>query len=134
MVMHKRALLALLLCVGVLSLAALACTSDQEWIIPRTATPTPTFTPVPMNVDTQYHTGDTIRIVGNAFQVWQTTLPEADRRNNRVIGTQCFPGQTAPVIDVADGSRWTYLLQGQLHPGWLGARDECRTGRLVMVR
>jgi hypothetical protein len=102
-VMHKRALLALLLCVGVLSLAALACTSDQEWIIPRTETPTPTHTPVPMNVDTQFHTGDTIRIVGNAFQVWQTTLPEADRRNNRVIGTQCFPGQTAPIVDVAEG-------------------------------
>ena len=103
MVLHKRALLALLLFVGVLSLAALACTSDQTWIIPRTETPTPTFTPVPMDVDTEFHTGDTIRITGVGFQIVQTTLPEPDRRNNRVIGTQCFPGQTAPVVDVAVG-------------------------------
>ncbi len=104
MVMHRRALFALLLVTGLLSLAVLACTSDQEWIIPRTATPTATHTPVPMDVDTQFQVGDTARIVGTGFQVSQTTLPEPDQRNNRVIGTQCFPGQTAPILEVAEGA------------------------------
>lgn len=120
MVMHKRALLALLLFVGVLSLAALACTSDQEWIIPRTETPTPTFTPVPLEVDTDFSIGDSARIVGNAFQVWQTTLPEPDRRNNRVIGTQCFPGQTAPIVDVAVGpDGLVYYKVSCILDGWV---------------
>jgi hypothetical protein len=102
-VKDKRALYALLLVVGMLSLAALACTSDQEWIIPRTATPTATYTPVPLSVETDYSIGDEIIIIGEVFQVPQTNFPEPDTRNNRVIGGGCFPGTTVTIDEIAQG-------------------------------
>lgn len=121
MTMNKRALSALLFFVGMLSLAALACTSDQEWIIPRTATPTPTNTPVPITIDTTYQIGDQVRIIGTGFQVWQTTFPEADNGRNRVIGTQCFPGTSVEVLDLAQGDDG--LVYYKVHcilDGWVG--------------
>lgn len=124
MVMDRRALSALLLVIGVLSLAALACTSDQEWIIPRTATPTPTNTPVPISVETDFQIGDSVTIVGTGFQVWQTTFPEPDRRNNRVIGTQCFPGTVTEVLEVAQGDDG--LIYYKVHcilDGWVPAEN-----------
>jgi len=102
--MDRRALLALLLFTGMLSLTALACTSDQEWIIPRTATPTPTNTLIPMESVAEFAAGDTVEIVAvGAFSIPQTNQPEPDQRNNRVMGGGCFPGQKAPVLDVAQG-------------------------------
>lgn len=100
---RQRAIRALLLVIALLSMAALACNSDQEWIIPRTATPDPTATSVPITIDTAFSIGDSAVIVGESFQVWQTNIPEADNGRNRVIGTQCFPGQTTEVLDVAQG-------------------------------
>jgi hypothetical protein len=99
----RRALSALLLVVGLLSLAALACTSDQTWIIPRTATPTVTPTLIPISVESAFHVGDTVVVVGNTFQIPQTSLPEADQRNNRVIGGGCFPGTRVQINEVAQG-------------------------------
>lgn len=118
MVIHRSALAALLLVIGLLSLAALACTSDQEWIIPRTATPTLTNTPVPISSAADFAPGDAVRIVVNSFQLPQTSRPEPDTRNNRVIGGGCFPNTTVPVLDVAqdeDGNiyyRVTCILDG----------------------
>jgi hypothetical protein len=118
--MQKRALWALLLVIGVLSLAVLACTSDQEWIIPRTETPTPTNTPVPLEVETQFQIGDSARVVGDGFQIPQTTLPEPDRQSNRVIGTMCFPNTVYPIVDVAVGSDGrVYYQVNCILDGWL---------------
>lgn len=122
MVMNKRALAALLLVIGLLSLAALACTSDQEWIIPRTATPTPTNTPVPLSVEVDFGPGDTVLVVGDSFQVPQTSLPEPDTRNNRVIGGGCFPNSTAPVLQVAQGEDGKIYYQVTcILDGWVPA-------------
>jgi hypothetical protein len=123
-VMDKRALSALLLVVGLLSLAALACNSDQEWIIPRTATPTPTNTPVPMTVDTEFQIGDSAVVVGAAFQIPQTNFPEADARNNRVIGGGCFPGTTVEIQEVAQGDdNNIYYKVGCILDGWIPAEN-----------
>lgn len=104
MVMRKRALLALLLVVGLLSLATLACTSDQEWIIPRTATPTPTNTPLPMTGQADFQVGDRARVTGQGVQVFQTRLPEPDLINNRVLfAPPCFVGSTVEILEVAQG-------------------------------
>ncbi len=103
---ERRALLALLLVVGVLSLAALACNSDQEWIIPRTATPTITPSPLPISMETRFQVGDRVIVVaeGTTFMIYQTNLPEPDRRNNRVMGSSCFPNTTVTILDVAQGA------------------------------
>jgi hypothetical protein len=120
--MNKRALSALLLVIGLLSLAALACTSDQEWIIPRTATPTATSTPVPLTVDAEFAPGDRVRIIGISFQVPQTNRPEPDSRNNRVIGGGCFPNSTAPVLEVAQGEDGNiYYKVTCILDGWVPA-------------
>lgn len=122
MVMNKRALAALLLVIGLLSLAALACTSDQEWIIPRTATPTPTNTPVPLSVEAEFAPGDTVLVIGTSFQVPQTNMPEPDARNNRVIGGGCFPNSTAPVLEVAQGEDGViYYKVTCILDGWVPA-------------
>ncbi len=124
MVNHKRALAALLLVIGLLSLAALACTSDQEWIIPRTATPTPTNTPVPITAAADFAVGDRVRIVVNSFQLPQTSQPEPDARNNRVIGGGCFPNTTVPVLDVAQGPDGNiYYKVTCILDGWVPAEN-----------
>ncbi|GAB4573034.1 MAG: hypothetical protein Kow0077_14170 [Anaerolineae bacterium] len=122
--MNRRALAALLMVIGVLSLAALACTSDQEWIIPRTATPTTTPTPIPLDVEAEFGPGDQVRIVGNTFQVAQTKLPEPDSRNNRVIGGGCFPNSVVPVLDVAQGTDGNlYYKVTCILDGWVPAEN-----------
>lgn len=121
--MDRRTLLALLLFVGMLSLAALACNSDQEWIIPRTATPTPTPTPIPMDTEAEFAVGDTVEIVATGvFTIPQTNQPEPDQRNNRVMGGGCFPGQKAPVLDIAQGPDGRiYYKVSCILDGWIPA-------------
>lgn len=122
MARNSRALGALLLVIGMLGLAALACTSDQEWIIPRTATPEASPTPVPITIETEFGPGDQVLIVGNSFQVPQTSLPEPDTRNNRVIGGGCFPGSKAPVLEVAQGDDGViYYKVTCILDGWVPA-------------
>jgi hypothetical protein len=122
--MNNRALGALLLALGLLSLAALACTSDQEWIIPRTATPLPTNTPVPIDADTEFGPGDQVRIIGTSFQIAQTSLPEPDTRNNRVMGGGCFPNSLVPVLEVAQGEDGSiYYKVTCIRDGWVPAAN-----------
>ncbi|MBN2472389.1 MAG: hypothetical protein JXN59_16810 [Anaerolineae bacterium] len=124
MVNHTRALSALLLVIGLLSLAALACNSDQEWIIPRTDTPVPTNTPLPLSGNAEFAPGDEVRIVVNSFQLPQTTNPEPDTRNNRVIGGGCFPNTTVPVLGVAeDGEGNIYYRVTCILDGWVPAEN-----------
>ena len=124
MVMNKRALAALLLVIGLLSLAALACTSDQEWIIPRTATPTPTNPPVPISADADFGPGDQVRVITTSFQLAQTNMPEADARNNRVIGGGCFPNTVVPVLEVAQGEDGNiYYKVTCILDGWVPATN-----------
>ncbi len=120
--MRKEARHALLLVIGLLGLAVLACTSDQEWIIPRTPTPTPTPTPVPITAETRFQVGDQAVVVAGpaTFQVWQTSQPEPDNRRNRVVGTQCFPGQTVEILDVAQGPDGNiYYYVDCILEGWI---------------
>jgi hypothetical protein len=102
-VVNRRALYALLWVAGILSLAALACTSDQEWIIPRTAIPTATMTPVPVSSETEFQIGDRAVVVSDVFIVPLTARPERDFGGNRVVGGSCFPGTTVDILDVGQG-------------------------------
>ncbi len=123
-VAHRRALAVMLAMVGMVSLAALACTSDQEWIIPRTATPTPTNTPRAVTTSSEFAIGDTVVIVGTGFSVWQTYEPEPDTGRNRVIGTQCFPGSTVEILDIGqdDAGNLFYKVHCVLD-GWISAAN-----------
>ena len=56
-----------------------------------------------MTTDSIFAIGEPVRVIGDAFQVPQTVLPEADRGNNRVIGGGCFPGTTTEVEEIAQG-------------------------------
>lgn len=119
---HTQAASVILLVVGLLSLAALACNSDQEWIIPRTETPTPTRTPVPMDTSAAlYQMGDALRIrqTGDFF-IYQTTEPEPDASHNRVMGSSCFPGTAVTPLDIAvdDDGNFYYRVRCTLE-GWV---------------
>lgn len=122
--MNRRISWALLLLMGLLSLAALACYSDNP-LIPPTQTPTPTLTPVPLTAETEYQIGDSVTVVGNEFQIHQTQLPEADQRNNRVMGGACFPGTTTTVEDIGqdDAGNIYYKVTCVLNAGWLPAEN-----------
>lgn len=122
--MNRRTSGALLLLVGLLSLAALACYSDNP-LIPPTPTPTPTLTPVPLTAETDFQIGDSVVVVGEGFQIHQTQLPEADHRNNRVMGGTCFPGTTTTVEDVGqdDAGNIYYKVTCVLTAGWLPAEN-----------
>lgn len=120
MVTYKRTLHALLLVVGVLSLAALACTSDQEWIIPRTPTPTITPTPIPVTTNSLFQIGDSVSINIAVFSTSLTQRPEPDTGGNRQIGTNCFKDQVVEILDVAQGADGSiyYLINCTLD-GWI---------------
>ena len=121
MLRHKQSFSIVLLVVGVLGLATLACSSDQEWIIPRTETPTPTHTPVPIEQETLYEIGQPLHVLdtGNPF-IFQTNNPEPDNGNNRVIGGPCFPRQAVEVLTVAIGPEGGVFYQVHcVLDGWL---------------
>lgn len=102
---RKRAITVLLFILGILLLAALACTSDSpEWLIPRTATPSPTATNPPLaeGAETAFDIGDGATVTG-AFQVWLTRSPEPDARSNRVMAP-CYQGTNVEVLEIATGS------------------------------
>ncbi len=119
MVKQKRALHALLLVIGVLSLAALACTSDQDWIIPRTPTPTVTPTPIPVTTQSMFEVGDSAKINITVFSLPLTQRPEPDTGGNRQIGTNCFKDQIVEILDIAQGEDGSiYYLVNCTLDGW----------------
>ena len=120
MVMQNRAFPILLLVVGMLALAGLACTSDQEWIIPRTETPVPTETPIPLDADALYAIGDQVVITTNTFSIQMLRQPAPDSPNNRLLGGSCFKDTTVEVLEIgqdSDGNVY-YKVECSLE-GWL---------------
>jgi hypothetical protein len=104
-VIRKQAVLALLLVMGTLWLGVLACTSDQEWIIPRT-------TP---ELETQFQVGDTARVVGS-IQVLTTVDPDPSSSQ----ASPCFNNTIIEVLAVSefDGVIY-YQVDCGVNPGWL---------------
>src|SRR4051794_10172528 len=90
---------AIFVMLSLFAMTGVACYSSDSLFIHLTPTPAPTSPPPTQDVESVFHSGDSVVIVSQGLAaVYLTQRPEPQTRRNRVPNAACYPNTTVQVL------------------------------------